>query len=380
MNIRGLLQISFFCSIAINFASAQQHSIAFARLQHLRHGINASEWFAQHPADYSAARTNRYIDDADLALMAKLGFDSIRLSIDPVPLASEPRNAEGLNADFLARLDHVVDSALADGLAIQIDIHPQSEYKHALRNDDLAVAHFLNLWSHLAAHYADRDPERIFFEVMNEPEISDRPRWYVIQAKAVALIRAAAPQQTIIVSGANWSSIPDLLAMKPLKDKNLIYNFHFYDPHTFTHQGATWGTPWWHYTHDFPYPPTDASMWKDLQELPDAATRFEAESYWLDHWDALHIRRMIDAAADWGKDNDVPLLCNEFGAFRQHMDAASRKRWIHDTRSALEADGIGWAMWDYRGGFGVVYKQDGQPTKVDEDVVAALGLKQQSAQ
>jgi hypothetical protein len=32
-------------------------------------------------------------------------------------------------------------------------------------------------------------------------------------------------------------------------------------------------------------------------------------------------------------------------------------------------------MWDYRGGFGVVWKEDGQPTKVDDKVVEALGLK-----
>jgi len=32
-------------------------------------------------------------------------------------------------------------------------------------------------------------------------------------------------------------------------------------------------------------------------------------------------------------------------------------------------------MWDYRGNFGVVWKEDGQPARVDEQVVEALGLK-----
>jgi len=32
-------------------------------------------------------------------------------------------------------------------------------------------------------------------------------------------------------------------------------------------------------------------------------------------------------------------------------------------------------MWDYRGGFGVVHKQDGQPAVVDEAIAKALGLK-----
>jgi len=47
------------------------------------------------------------------------------------------------------------------------------------------------------------------------------------------------------------------------------------------------------------------------------------------------------------------------------------------VRAALEADGIGWAMWDYRGGFSVVLKEDGQPGKPDPATVEALGLKGQ---
>ena len=100
------------------------------------------------------------------------------------------------------------------------------------------------------------------------------------------------------------------------------------------------------------------------------------EHYWLDHWDAHRIRLQIDAAARWGKTNNVPLICNEFGAYRESTEPASRMNWIHDVRTALEADGIGWTMWDYRGGFGVVCKQDGQPrARWTTQVVEALGLK-----
>ena len=54
-----------------------------------------------------------------------------------------------------------------------------------------------------------------------------------------------------------------------------------------------------------------------------------------------------------GQANHVPLICNEFGAYRPVTEPASRNAWIHDVRTALEADGIGWAMWDYHGGFDV---------------------------
>jgi len=348
---------------------------AFARAQHLKHGINASEWFAQHSHDYSAKYTDGYTDAADIALMAKLGFDSVRLSIDPVPLEQSMNHwGSGPNADFLARLDRVVDAILANGLAVQIDIHPEEPYKQAVKNGNESVERFVMLWRRLAAHYANRDPEIVFFEIMNEPEVNDPYRWAGIQAAAAQAIREAAPKHTIIATGPNWSDIIDLLTQHPLPDGNMIYTFHFYEPNQFTHQGANWSDPYLIYTHGIPYPATETSLDK-LEQVPDLADRFAQERYWLDHWDAHRIRLEIDAAANWGKTYNVPMLCNEFGAYRRVTDPASRMNWLRDVRTALEADGIGWTMWDYRGGFGAVWKEDGKPAKVDDKVVEALGLK-----
>ncbi len=361
------------CAAAQDRAAGLQ--TAFARARHLQHGINASQWFAQSANDYSAARTNRYTDARDIALMARLGFDNVRLSIDAVPLEQYPRGADGLNADFVGRLDNAVDTMLADGLAVEIDLHPEDSYKQQLRTSNDQVDRLTMLWRKLAAHYANRDPERVFFEIMNEPEVNDPYRWAGIQARVAAAIREAAPRNTIIATGPNYSDIPDLLTQHPLADGNVIYNFHFYDPHEFTHQGANWGSAWWSYTHGIPYPPADSSMQALLEEVPDAANRFALENYWLDRWDSRRIRMLIDEAAAWAHENNAPLICNEFGAYRSFTDPVSRANWIHDVRTALEADGIGWAMWDYRGGFGVVTKQDGQPAQADGSVVGALGLK-----
>ncbi len=351
---------------------------AFARAQHLRHGINASEWFAQS-GDYSAARTDRYTDAEDIALMARLGFDHVRLSIDAAALEQDPRAADGLNGDFVARLDRAVDTMLADGLAVEIDMHPSDAYKQQLRSGDEGVERFTALWRKLAAHYANRDPERVFFEILNEPEVSDPYRWAGIQAHVAEAIRQVAPRNTLIAAGANYSSLHDLLQLEPLADGNVIYTFHFYEPHEFTHQGANWGVAWWSETQSIPYPAPNFASSADLQaflhEVPDAADRAELEDYFLDGWNARHIRLLIDEAADWARAHHVPLLCNEFGAYRAYADPVSRANWIRDTRTALEADGIGWAMWDYRGGFGVVTKQDGQPAQVDETTVRALGLR-----
>ena len=137
---------------------------AFSRAQHLRHGINASEWFAQ-TGNYSAETTNSYTDDADIALMAQIGFDNVRLSIDAAPLARGFFGKDDSN--FIGRLDHAVDQMLAKGMAVQIDIHPESDYKKRVSTTGEGVDRFVMLWRKLAAHYADHNPDLIFYEIMN---------------------------------------------------------------------------------------------------------------------------------------------------------------------------------------------------------------------
>jgi len=368
-----LIAISAFAVNSFAQDRSAEVRLAFTRAQHLRHGINASEWFAQKPGRYSAVKTNSYTDDADIALMAQIGFDSVRLSIDAAPL--EQGLLEHDETNFVGRLDHAVDQMLARGMAVQIDIHPESDYKKKVSTTGDGAERFLMLWRKLATHYADRNPDLVFYEIMNEPEERDAYRWAGVQARAASAIRSVAPKNTIIATGPNWSSIADLLTQEPLPDGNVIYTFHFYEPHEFTHQGAGWGAAYWIYTHDIPYPPTQESLQKSLAQVPDAPNRYAFEHYWLDHWDAHRIKLQIDAAAAWGKQHNVPLLCNEFGVYREKAPKDSRMQWIHDVRSALENDDIGWTMWDYRGGFGVVWKEDGKPAKIDDSVVAALGLK-----
>jgi endoglucanase len=278
-------------------ASAQNHEAdlktAFARAQHLKRGINVSHWFSQNAQDYSAHHTDTETTPEDIAIIAKLGFDNVRLSVDATPLEQYPRGADGLNAEFMTRLDRALDTILADGMAVQVDLHPEEAYKQGIRANNVSVDRLVQLWRRLAAHYANRDPERVFFEIMNEPEENDPYRWAGMQARVAAAIREAAPRHTIIATGPNYSDIVDLLTQHPLPDGNVIYNFHFYDPHEFTHQGAAWGAPYWIYEHGIPYPPTEDSMQELVKQVPDLADRYKLENYWLDHWDAHRIRLLI---------------------------------------------------------------------------------------
>lgn len=359
------------CSIA---AACQADGVPQARLEHLRHGINASEWFAQRES-YSPEFLASYTTHADLVLMHRLGFDHVRLSVDPQPLWREGR-ADSLREEHLRNIDEAVDDMLAQDLAVIIDIHPSSGFKRRLASDNgEAVAKFTDFWRSLAQHFSSRNPERVFFEVMNEPEFDDDARWYGVQGRLLEAIRQGAPKNTIVVAGAKWSDLYDLLAIQPYADRNVIYNFHFYDPHIFTHQGATWGANSWHHLHDVPYPSTPDTVRSILPESTDPKSQYNLLQYGLDGWNAERVHADIAFVAEWAKRYRVHITCNEFGVFREHSSAESRAAWIRDVRTAFEENGIGWTMWDYRGGFGVVTKQADGTAVPDAAIVNALGLK-----
>jgi aryl-phospho-beta-D-glucosidase BglC (GH1 family) len=348
-----------------------QSEVPASRLARLRNGINLSHWFAQS-ADYSKSHLESHTTAEDIALIKAIGFDHVRLTIEPAPLfnAEDPSK---LKDEYLKYLDNALDIILAHGLAVIVDIHPSDEFKVKLNSNDRQIEAFATFWQTLAQHLSTRDPERVFLEVINEPMVEDGYRWQGMQGKLITAIRAGAPRHTIIASGHRWSGLPELLFLIPYGDRNVIYNFHFYEPFAFTHQGATWAGPTPAFYRNVPYPSNPENISKILDTIHDEAARNNLLRYGEDHWDAKRIDLEIGKAAAWAAKYRVPLTCNEFGTFRNFAPAADRASWIRDMRTALEKYGIGWTMWDYAGGFGVVNKQNGHATP-DDQVVKALGL------
>jgi len=346
-------------------------SVPVARLAHLRRGINLSEWFAQvvPPATYNKEHYATHTTERDIALIAALGFDHVRLSVNPAPIFP----GWGSREEYFASLDAAVKLILDHGLAVVIDIHPESDFKARL-SDDGFVEQFTNFWRQLAQHYSSWDSERMFFEILNEPEASDRYRWFGIQAKLAGAIRESAPSHTIIAAGARWSADDELVFLEPLADGNVIYNFHFYEPHTFTHQGAGWGSPYWIWVKGLPYPSTVEAANRVAADVPDELGKMWVMRYGRDHWDAGRIEAEVNEVAEWAARRHLVVTCNEFGAYRRYMKPEDRARWIADVRTALERHGMGWTMWDYAGSFGVVTKTGGVATP-DAVTVEALGLK-----
>jgi endoglucanase len=366
----------FLLLTSLSFAQTPFNSVPPSQLAHLHRGINLSEWFAQvwDPKGYTKEHFQTWTTASDIALIKAAGFDHVRLSVNPQPMM-DAGSREGGTADYFGYLDAAVKMILDNGLAVELDMHPDNDFKARLAKEDDFVERFADFWRMVAQHYSSWDSERIFFEILNEPEMRDPYRWYGIEAKLAAAIRQAAPTHTIIATGAKWDDDDDLIFLEPLRDPNVIYVFHFYEPHIFTHQGATWGAYYWHWLKGLRYPSSPENAAQVAEEVPEVVHRLDVIRYGQDHWDAARIDAEIAQAADWAKRNGVPLICNEFGVYRNFAAPQDRAAWIRDVRTSLERHNIGWAMWDYSGSFGVVTKKNGKAV-LDENVLKALGLRQ----
>src|ERR1700733_3748995 len=72
----------------VSTASQAAPSVPAARAARLRHGINASEWFAQvyDKRGYTREHFQSWTTSDDIALMKSMGFDHVRLSVNPQPM------------------------------------------------------------------------------------------------------------------------------------------------------------------------------------------------------------------------------------------------------------------------------------------------------
>jgi aryl-phospho-beta-D-glucosidase BglC (GH1 family) len=387
MKVRMAQALVLFALLVPAVAQVQQPvaGVPGERLALLSRGINLNDWFSAwaNPTHYS---DNFRPEEA--AFLKGAGFTVCRMPLGTAVLFN-PDNP-GVPNDNLAAVDHAVRLLLNAGLAVIFDpIHDASSdsaWERRLAHDPAFLGQVEAFWEGLARHYAAFSSDKIFFEIMNEPHLTsvekiDQSWWPPVQKALAAAIRRGAPSNTIIATGEKWGSLDGLMALQPLSDRNVVYSFHWYEPFTFTHQGAVWTGPIQAELSSVPYPSSPEAVARPAAALSDPSARNQVINYGKQDWNIDRIREGLARAGVWGKVNDVPVFCGEFGAYRKVSDPAARERWIHDVRSVLESFGIGWAMWDYETDFGLV--TFGEPfwrrePRVDTGYLRALGLDEKA--
>ena len=270
-----------------------------------------------------------------MADLRHAGFTFVRLPFE----LSLPATAPGRDA-LLAQIRRLHKA----GLAVVL-VPTSATWRLEEREADRAA--LLATWRRLAPALRALDPDRTFPEVVNEPVFPGAaPAWGVLQRDALAVIRAALPASTVILTGADWSSIGGLAALAPVADGNVAYTFHFYDPSELTSLAAYRPGLDRAALARLPFPTADAAACAHAATSPASATNDLVAFVCAQHWDEAAIAARIGRAADWAAHNGAVLVAGEFGA-SAHLNAPARLAWIAAVRKGCERAGIGWALWGY---------------------------------
>ena len=365
--------------VATGAAQDQTHAGPPAHPAHLQHGVNVGRFLDGTLQDDSYKCCNL----EDLRLIKRIGFDHIRILVEPGQLFdfSNPATLAGKSLDALDKIvGDCVTLRMGVILAIALD---EDRFKNKLGSDDVFGGQFTSFWRSFASHYSKLQfpPDLISFEIKNEPGLNERDltdaKWSEIQANLVAVVRDAAKQNTIIATGAQNSDIMGLLALSPLSVDHVIYLFHYYEPYSFTHQGETWNENYAKFLKDqhVKYPYVAESARTAADQVPDLIQRLFA-LHDMEGATRDRIESDIHIVAEWAKIHAVIVICDEFGVFKPGPDPKDRAQWTQDVKTLLDKYGFSWTFWDYSSdSFGLVRA----PNQLDERVVTALGMTVPSA-
>lgn len=280
--------------------------------------------------------------------IAKAGFKTVRIPIDFGAWASLEKPYRWENEEGLKTADSFVKWGLANNLNAIIDLH-HTEFDGKVPGA-ATTERIVWLWSEIAARYKNTNPERVFFELRNEPHDIKPEDWRAQAEAIIKTVRQIAPHHTLIVGFHDWNSRAAMIESKPFADSNIIYNFHYYDPFVFTHQGATWSNAGLAELRNVPFPGLKDAPIKEPTNAPDDWIKNQIKNYEKDS-KPEKIFADLRAAKDWADKNNVPIFLGEFGSFSKYAAAEDRCRHASAIYAALGKLNIPSAWWEWDGGF-----------------------------
>ena len=341
--------------------------------QGFQKGVNLGGWISQFDR-YDEQHFAEFITEKDIADIAELGFDHVRVPVDYNVLEDEEGNykEEGFR--------HLEDCRLwcaKYGLNMLIDLHECYGYsfdplkkgmdRRKFFYDADLQKRFLKLWAQIAERFGQY-PGQVAFEPLNEVVLEDVAQaWNGVVSDYIHMMREIAPDSYIVIGGVRYNNVLSVPLLHLKKKKKIVYNFHCYEPMIFTHQGAYWvdGMPG-----DFriSYP-------KTLEEYRKASSEMEADLAGAVFKDGIReigtgfFEDIFAPAIEKAMQDDIPLYCGEYGVI-DLADGSSKIRWLKDIHEAFKKFGIGHALWNYKEkDFGM---QDEKFKEIREDFIRIL--------
>jgi hypothetical protein len=197
---------------------------------------------------FDVSYSNHGFNEKDFLVMQDLGFNFVRLPLD-YRTYTLTNNWNYFVETQLAKIDKVIEWGQEYGVHICINLHRAPGYcvnqtanlpasqQLDLWTDTVAQNAFVAHWTMFAERYKNISPERLSFNLVNEPHDVEEVTYVGIMNKAINAIHDITPNRIIFVDGLGYGR--GLLLS--LKDKpNIAQAIHSYDPFQLTHYKASW--------------------------------------------------------------------------------------------------------------------------------------------
>jgi endoglucanase len=288
------------------------------------------------------AERSRPFLESDFAWLREFGFDFARL-----PLSywcwSDPESPERIDEDGLRKVDRAIDFGREYSVHVSLNLHripgycvngrelePCDLFAGSAESRARALGWATLHWQALADRYREIPSERLSFDLINEPPfMEDQARYVEVVRTLVAVIRDKSPERLIVVDGADIGQTP----VEGIADLGVVQSTRGYLPKALSHYTATW-VP----ANEFESfaPPT----WP----LTDDRGRI---------WDRDRLRRALIERWQPIVAEGVPIHVGEWGAYKNTPHGVALA-WMRDLLALWQEAGWGWAMWNFRGEFGVL--------------------------
>ena len=286
-----------------------------------------------------------YITEKDIAYISSLGMDHVRLGFDQIVLEESPyvyrKSIVNILHNFVAwckKYDMRPVLNMHKAIGNYCDILEES----GLMQDEELQKRFTALWVMLEDEFSSEND--VVFELLNEAVNATPEEWNKVAKMTIDALRAKNRERILVVGGVEWNNPPALPYAKIYDDENIIYTFHCYAPHEFTHQQGVLQAPQLYYNRKMPYPCDDIERYRDYHRVV-YGNNTEYEKY--DRMDIDFLRDYLAPVKKFIDEHpDKILWCGEFGTIR-HAKLEWRENWMRDMISIIKDWDIPYCVWNY---------------------------------
>ena len=305
-------------------------------------GFNLLGMFAAPSSSkYAEKGLNGRFDEDDFRMISEFGFNFVRLPLSYKVWADESDPFKIIE-EKIAPLDDAVEYGKKYGLHVNICLHRIPGYcindddtePFCLWTDPEALECAKHHWRHIAKRYKDIPCEELSFNLFNEPKYDvDQATVTTVYAELIKAIREIDPDRLIIADGTHNGNQPPTELMSE-DFENIAYSCRGYNPGSVTHFGVSF-------------------MENSEAIKPVWPGGIQTVSGRNVKWDRAKLDRHYGMWAALAENFGVGVICGEMGCFYKCPHDVMLA-WYKDMMESLKERNIGYAVWNFRGTFGIM--------------------------